>query len=192
MKPVVLGCVAGLVLALTSSPLAAQSLADVARQEKLRRAALAEKAKTESVPPKVYTNADLRGGGRLTISDRETPAPATDEAAGTEATPETEGTPETEVAEPTEEQWRGRIDAAEQARVRALLMAEALQNRADGLLTEFNSRDDPAQRTVIDGNRQAALVELQNTRAEIDNLTQQIADIREEARRANVPPGWLR
>ena len=192
MKPVVLGCVAGLVLALTSSPLAAQSLADVARQEKLRRAALAEKAKTDSVPPKVYTNADLRGGGRLTISDRETPAPATDEAAGTEATPETEGTPETEVAEPTEEQWRGRIDAAEQARVRALLMAEALQNRADGLLTEFNSRDDPAQRTVIDGNRQAALVELQNTRAEIDNLTQQIADIREEARRANVPPGWLR
>jgi hypothetical protein len=71
-------------------------------------------------------------------------------------------------------------------------MAEALQNRVDGLWAEFTSRDDPAQRTVIEGNRQAALDELANTSAQIEDLTQQIADIRDEARRANVPPGWLR
>ena len=71
-------------------------------------------------------------------------------------------------------------------------MAQALQNRVDGLWTEFTGRDDPAQRAVIEESRQAALAELENTSAEIEDLTQQIADIEDEARRANVPPGWLR
>ena len=50
----------------------------------------------------------------------------------------------------------------------------------------------PAQRTVIKEERQAALDELGETRAQVDNLTQERADIRTEARRASVPPGWLR
>ena len=75
MKPIVIGCVAGLLLALSSSQVAAQPLAEIARREKLRREALAAKATAENVAPKVYTAADLRGGGRLTTSDVETPAP---------------------------------------------------------------------------------------------------------------------
>ncbi len=191
MKPVMLGCVAGLLLALFGSQVAAQPLAEIARREKLRRAALAEKAKTDNTTPKTYTNADLRGGGRLTTSTAETPSP-TVSATGTDPTRPAEGAPETAAATADEDQWRNRINAVQQARDRAQLMAAALQNRVDGLWTEFTSRDDPAQRTVIEGNRQAALDELENTSAEIADLTQQIADIREEARRANVPPGWLR
>ena len=190
MKPIVLGCVAGLLLALSSLQVTAQPLAEVARREKLRREALAAKATAENVSPKVYTNADLRGGGRLTTSDVETPAPAAD-AAGTDATPTTESATETAGAA-TEDQWRNRIEAVRQARERAQLMAEALQNRVDGLGVDFTSRDDPAQRTVIEDNRQAALEELDNTIAQVEDLTQQIADIQEEARQANVPPGWLR
>ena len=191
MKPVMLGCVAGLLLALFGSQVAAQPLAEIARREKLRRAALAEKAKADNTTPKTYTNADLRGGGRLTTSTAETPSP-TVSATGTDPTRTTEGAPETAAATADEDQWRNRINAVQQARDRAQLMAAALQNRVDGLWAEFTSRDDPAQRTVIEGNRQAALDELENTSAEIADLTQQIADIREEARRANVPPGWLR
>ena len=107
-------------------------------------------------------------------------------------TPTAEGAGETPGATTDESQWRNRISAVRQARERAQLMAEALQNRVDGLWAEFTNRDDPAQRTVIGESRQAALEELENTSAEIEDLTQQIADIREEARRANVPPGWLR
>ena len=187
MKLVVLGCVGGLLLALCGSQVAAQPLAEIARREKLRREALAEKAKTDSTAPKVYTNADLRGGGRLTTSSVEAPSPTTS-ATGTDPRPTAEGT----LVAADEDQWRSRINAVQQARDRAQLMAEALQNRVDGLWAEFTSRDDPAQRTVIEGNRQAALEELANTNTQIEELTQQIADIREEARQANVPPGWLR
>ncbi len=193
MKPVVLGCVVGLLLALSSAQVVAQPLAEIARREKLRREALAAKAAAENVSLKVYTNADLRGGGRLTTSSGQTSAPAAS-AEGSAATPTAEGTPETDgaAAAATEDQWRNRINAVRQARDRAQLMVAALQNRVDGLWTEFTSRDDPAQRAVIEQDRQAALDELENTSAEIEDLTQQIADIQEEARQANVPPGWLR
>ena len=189
MKPVVLGCVAGLLLAVCSAQVSAQPLAEIARREKLRRAALAEKATAEQTAPKTYTDADLRGagGGRLTTSDRDTPLPAASVTA-TDPAPTTEDAPEPA----TEDQWRSRISAVEQARDRAQLMVAALQNRVDGLWAEFTGRDDPAQRAVIEANRQAALEEIDNTSAEVQELTQQIADIREEARRANVPPGWLR
>ena len=191
MKPVPLGCVAGLLLAVCGSQVAAQSLADIARQEKLRREALAATAAAENVSPKSYTNADLRGGGRLTTTDVTTPSPAAS-GAGTGPSPTAEGAPETAGPTIDEDQWRSRINAMRQARDRAQLMAEALQNRVDGLWAEFTGRDDPAQRAVIEQNRLAAMEELDHTTAEIENLTQQIADIQEEARRANVPPGWLR
>ena len=192
MKPVALGCAVGLLVALCASQAAAQSLAEIARQEKLRRAALAENAAAEDAAPKVYTNADLRGGGRLTTSEGPVPPAAAAGAADTAATPPAEDAAQTAGASTAEDQWQNRINAVRQARDRAELMAEALQNRVDGLLAEFTSRDDPAQRAVIGQDRQAALEELENTRAEIDDLARQIADIQEEARRASVPPGWLR
>ena len=70
--------------------------------------------------------------------------------------------------------------------------ARDLQSRIDLLWADFTARDDPAQRSVIAQERQDALEELVETEAEIEQLTQQIADIREEARRADIPPGWLR
>ena len=193
MKPILFGCVAGLLLALSSSHAAAQPLAEIARQEKLRREVLAAKSAAETVAPKVYTTADLRGGSRLTTSARETPRPAAAAApAETDATPPSQDAPETAGAPMDEEGWRNRIDTVRQARERAQLMVAALQNRADGLWAEFTGRDDPAQRSVIEQERIEALEELDRTNAEIQQLDQDIRDIQEEARRARVPPGWLR
>ena len=186
------GCVVGLLLSLYGSQVAAQPLADIARQEKLRREALAAKAAADNVSPKAYTNADLRGGGRLTTTDVSRPPPRAASAAETALTSTTEDAPEPPGATLDEDQWRSRINAVRQARDRAQLMAEALQNRVDGLWADFTGRDDPAQRAVIEQNRLAAVEELDRTTAEIETLTQQIVDIQEEARRANVPPGWLR
>jgi hypothetical protein len=180
---------AALVLAVGAADVAAQTLADIARQEKERRAALAAASSTDTDPPKVYTQADLRTGRRLTTT-RELPPPPT--SPPSDASTDDADAEDGAAAPANEEQWRGRMEAARQALTRAEMMAAALQNRVDGLTTAFASRDDPAQRDIIDQNRQAALTELENTNAEVEDLTQQISDIEAEARRESVPPGWLR
>ena len=72
------------------------------------------------------------------------------------------------------------------------LFLEALQSRVNALTTDFVNRDDPAQRAQIAADRQKALGEMEAVRKEIDQAKKQIADLEEEARKAGVPPGWLR
>ena len=163
------------------------SLADVAEQERARRANITDKAK-------VYTNDDLRGGPRLTtgtpVSTTAEPDP---EAPGpTPVAAETTTDEDEEQIDRGEDYWRARILTARDARQRAELMAAALQNRVDGLWAAFTARDDPFQRAEIEQDRIDALRELEATRADVVELDQQIRDIQEEARRAGVPPGWLR
>ena len=87
---------------------------------------------------------------------------------------------------------------AEQGIDAALLVApsevflEALQSRVNALSTDFVNRDDPFQRAKIAEDRQKALSEMERVKGEIDQLKKQIDDIEEEARKAGVPPGWLR
>ncbi len=170
---------------------AAQSLADVARQERARRAGIAAEDKA-----KVYTNNDLRGAGRLTTGSSREVVPRGDASA--EAAPDLERSEELANAETGggreagETAWRERITAAREARDRAELMSSALQNRVDGLWAQFAAMDDPAQRALVEQQRVEALTELENLDAEIERLDENIREIEEEARRSNVPPGWLR
>ena len=69
---------------------------------------------------------------------------------------------------------------------------DALQTRVNSLATDFVNRDDPAQRAVLASERQKALGELDRLKKQIEATKKAIADLEEEARRANVPPGWLR
>jgi hypothetical protein len=97
-----------------------------------------------------------------------------------------------EVEKPDEAAWRQRIQAERDALQRAETFAEALQSRINALSTDFTARDDPAQRATIATDRQKALAELDRVQQEILQHTKAIAGIQEEARRAGVPPGWLR
>lgn len=170
-----------------------QSLAEIARREKARRAAIPEERKS-----KVYTNDDLRGSGGLTVgtTQRTSPSPpgaaqgAGGSATGSNTDADGAGAEAGEVRDET--YWRTRMTTAQEARTRAALMASALQNRADGLWAQFTATDDPAQRRIMEGQRNEALAELANTRTELEGLDRDIANIREEARRAGAPPGWLR
>ena len=187
----VVGC--GLVVVLMTTLVAAsamaQSLAEIGRLEEARRKAITS-------PAKLYTNADLRGGG-LTVAQQ---APVAAEAdaepePGTEAQPDdvADEVGDEEAEEPqTEEYWRDRITSARNRLTRSQLFLEAMQNRVDGLWAEFTARDDRAQREQIELQRQQALDELARVQLEIDEQTQAIADIEEEARRAGVAPAWLR
>ena len=182
----------GLMVAPSASSASAQSLAEIARREEVRRQAV-------ETPSKVYTNADLRGGGNLTTTVP--PIPAGTEAetvsgavAGTSGAPGEDAAPEEPPQDEDEDEefWRARIMAAREALSRNELFLEALQNRVDGLWADFTARDDPFQREEIAALRRDAMAEMERVQREIDGQTQAIADIEEEARRAGVPPGWLR
>ena len=171
-------------------------LVDAARQERARRAAIPPDQKA-----RVYTNEDLRDHGGLTIgalpgAAAEAPAvPAADLDAAV-ATTTDDG--EREIGEPEsggvrdENYWRTRMSAARDAQARAALLAAALQNRADGLWAQFTAVDDPVQRGVVERQRIEALEAIGEMRVERDRLDREIRDLQEEARRADVPPGWLR
>ena len=53
-------------------------------------------------------------------------------------------------------------------------------------------RHDPFERNTIGDSRKKALEEIERVKAQIEQSKKQIADIEEEARKAGVPPGWLR
>ncbi len=83
-------------------------------------------------------------------------------------------------------------EQAREAQRRAEAFAAALQSQINGLTTDVVNRDDPYQRAKLADSRLKALSELQRVTGEIEQAKKDIADIEEEARRANVPPGWLR
>jgi hypothetical protein len=188
-------------VAVTVSLASAQSLGDVARKEEARR-------KTVASSGKVYTNDKLKSepppsastpsastptpqtatpADKDKPSDKDKPADKGKAAAGgqTPAPGATDGKKD-------EAYWRTRIQTAREALERAKTFAEALQSRINGLSADFTARDDPAQRNAIANDRQKALAELDRVKKEIDQNTKALADIQDEARRANVPAGWLR
>ena len=188
-----------MLLAGAAAPLA-QSLADVARREEARR-------KTIQTPGKVYTNESLRPAPPPSTPPAAAAPPA---APASPAAPETPGTPPAAGAPPPqtpgqpsagqpaapatqgEAEWRKRIAGAREALTRAQTFAEAIQTRINVLSADFVNRDDPAQRDMIDADRQKALAELDRLKQEIQDHQKSIAAIQDEARRAGVPAGWVR
>ncbi len=159
-------------------------LADVARKEEERRKALPP-------PAKVLTNKDLP---KVTSPS---PSPGAGAAEAPDAGAAPAGTPQNEPAAAAqeshdEEWWRARITDAREELRRDEVLVDALQSRVNGLTSDFAARDDPYQRARIGTDRQKAIAEMERLRTEITGLKKKIADIEEEARKASVPPGWLR
>ena len=70
--------------------------------------------------------------------------------------------------------------------------ADALQTRINALTADFVTRDDPAQRAQIGRDKQKALDEQARLKQASQTAQKAIADLEDEARKASVPPGWLR
>ncbi|MEQ1870505.1 MAG: hypothetical protein ABL961_10820 [Vicinamibacterales bacterium] len=176
----------------SAQSIGAPSLADVATKNR-------EAQRKGAKPPKVYSNDDLR------------PVPAPPSAAAPANTPTTDPTVQSTPAAPdvaaaehaaapeqkpsdTKDRayWSKRIAAAREQLDRDRVLAEALQSRINALTADFTNRDDPAQRDKVAVDRQKALDELDRTKKALAADQQAIPAIEEEARRAGVPPGWLR
>jgi hypothetical protein len=188
------GCMALLLMARPTS-LPAQdlrSLADVARAEEARRKAV-------KTPAKVYTNDDLKPGDeRGAVAPPAAPAAeaATNKPAAATTKPETEkpAPPAAKEEEPRKDEkyWKGRMAALREGIARNKILTDALQSRVNALNTDFANVDDPGQRAVIEENRKTALVEMDRVNRDTDRLNKAMFDLAEEARKASVPPGWLR
>ena len=162
------------------------TLGEVAKKE-------AERRKTQPATGKVYTNKDLPESARKPATSPATEAatPADPVAAATEEKPAEPGDkPQGEQKD--EAYWKKRMaDAREELR-RNEMFAEALQTRVNTLNKDFNSRDNPAQRSRIGEDRAEALKELTRVKGEVEHSKKQIEDVQEEARKAGAPAGWLR
>jgi hypothetical protein len=169
------GAVALLLLAVAVPP-RAQSLADVARKEEARR-------KEVKDPGKVYTNKDLGS----------VPAPPTATQAPEAAEQPKEGAAKGTAPKAADEKDKAKEPKKDQAYwSRDQMFADSLQSRINALTTDYTARDDPAQRSVIERDRQKSLAELDRVKKQIIADKKAIDDLQEEARRAGVPPGWLR
>jgi vacuolar-type H+-ATPase subunit D/Vma8 len=84
------------------------------------------------------------------------------------------------------------MTAARTALERSRIFLDALQSKINALGTEFVNIDDPAHRAQVEQDRQRLIAEHERVKTEITQQTKAIADIQEEARKASVPPGWLR
>ena len=166
------------------APVAGQTLADVAKKEEERR-------KTAKPADKTYTNKDLGTLPPGTPSPTPAKPPASTDAAAKETGKPAEQEKE---KEPVKDQayWAGRMKELQTQLQRDQTYVDALQTRVNSLATDFVNRDDPAQRAVLAKERQTALGELDRLQKQIETTNKAIADLEEEARRANVPPGWLR
>lgn len=182
------------------APAMAQSLGAVAKAEEARR---------KNIPStKVYTNDSLpvveappaapvavlpdgaapaaspepgQGASDKTASDKAAQPSDTDKAAAAKAGEKKD-----------EAYWRKRVQTERDALAKADSFALALQSRINALSTDFVNRDDPAQRNRIAADRQKALAELDRVKKEIVDRNKTLADIQQEARRENVPAGWVR
>lgn len=158
----------------------AQSLADVAHKEEERR-------KTAKPATRVLTNKDLVA---VTAPPLTPPSDAKPPDAATTAKPAAPPADEGPVKD--QAYWSGRMKELRTQLDRDQTYSEALQTRINSLSADFVNRDDPAQRSVIERDRQRAVNELARLTKAITDGKQAVADLEEEARRAGVPPGWLR
>jgi hypothetical protein len=165
----------------------AQSLADVARAEQARR-------KEQAPAAKVYTNdsvkADITPSTPTVEGAASAPAAAPAPAAAEASAADTPAASSGEVRD--QKYWHNRMTGAREQLERSKSFAEALQTRVNSLTADFVNRDDPAQQALIGQNRAKAVAELDRVQREIAAQNKAIAAIEDEARKAGVPPGWLR
>ena len=198
-----------------AASVAAQSLADVAKREEERR-------KDIKAPSKVLTNQDLSPAPNAGTPAAAEPAGGvakTGEADATKDTAKDKDSKDNKDAkdskdkaakdqdkakdakdkdakdkEPVKDQkyWSGRLKALQDSLSHDQTFSDALQSRINALTRDFVNEADPIKQRGIASDRQKAIDELDRLKKQIADDKKALSDFDEEARRAGVPPGWLR
>jgi type IV secretory pathway VirB10-like protein len=182
---------------LLAPPLAAQSpLADAAKKaEEQRKTSDAGKptGDTKDAKPlatKAYTNKDLTSAPAPAI--RET-ASSTDSAPTSASADESARADEyRKTAKKDEAYWKARMRELQIAADASRIHLTAMERRAASLSADFKSSDVVSDRLAL--RRELEYTQTEVTRLKAAALIDKnaISTLEEEARRASVPPGWLR
>ncbi|HJU41648.1 MAG TPA: hypothetical protein VJ691_02500 [Vicinamibacterales bacterium] len=166
-------------------------LADVARKEIERR-------KTARKATKVFTNGNL-GANEVDLPPRSMPSFASPSNAtpsntspGSPTIPGGKVEPAKTAGGKDQAFWQGRIKTAMDDLQRTQMFADSLQTKINSLRTDFVNRDNRVEREKIQQDLNTSLAELERLNKEVDQKRKAIAAIEDEARKAGVPPGWLR
>ena len=182
---------ASLGAASAQQPTQTASLADVARAEEARR-------KTAKKATKVLTNSTLSpDDGAVTSANATTPNPgsstSTTRPGGMPSRDddEDEAAPAAAGEKKDQKYWSERIGKARAELDRAKMFADSLQTKINSLTADIVNLDYPAK-GAAERQRNTSLAELERLKKEIADKTKAISAIEDEARRSNVPAGWLR
>lgn len=160
-----------------ASPLAAQSLGEVAARTNKDR---------KGTPAKVYTNDDLSeahsGPEKLAAPVSAAPAAAASAAPAPAPT-----------MDPAD-RWRRDAKARRDAVTRAEAKVAAIQAKIDALMLDRDPVNvmDPNRMQTLEAVKAKALQDLETAKAELSQARQALEDLEEDARKNGVPPGWLR
>jgi hypothetical protein len=88
--------------------------------------------------------------------------------------------------------WRTRVSAANQTLKRDIDTADALNDRINLLQRDVVNVDDPIRQQALREELRKTTEEIERTKLLIEADRKAIEDLQEEARRQNVPPGWIR
>jgi hypothetical protein len=92
----------------------------------------------------------------------------------------------------TEAWWREQVSTIRERIDRSEKERALLDERIALLETQATARDDPAQQAVLREQAIQARAEIEGTLRRAAELRRDLAQLLEDARRADVPPGWLR
>lgn len=188
----VISAAAAVVLAFASAASAqTPTLAELAKREEARRKAV-------TAPAKVVTNGDVPKGaakpGAPAADDKagkvEDKAPAVEDKTAKPDEPVKAARPDEPVKDAA--WWQQRITTVRDELKRNEMFVDAMQTKINSLSADFAARDDPYQRARVGEERTKAIAEMDRAKAEIEEQKKKIAAIEDEARRAGVPPGWVR
>ena len=141
-------------------------------------------------PPAADSGAAAAGAANTPAGDTAKPA-APDAAA--DAKPAADAKEAAEKKETRDQAyWSKRMSGMRAQLERDQTYLAALESRISSLNMDFVNRDDPAQRDQIANDRIKAINELERLKKNIEQDKRDIDDLEEEARKAGVPPGWLR
>lgn len=167
------------------------SLAEVARKEEERR-------KTAKKATRVITNANL-GANEVDLPPKAMPSFAgsanttpSNTAPGSPTIPGGKAEPAPTGAGKDQAAWQARMKAAMDDLGRTQMFADSLQTKINSLRTDFVNRDNRVEREKIQQELNASLAELERLNKEVNEKRKAISAVEEEARKAGVPPGWLR
>jgi hypothetical protein len=163
------------------------SLAELARQEAERRKTVKDSKKVITITAK-----DLPESARkpATETTEQGAAPQAGAGANQQSAPAGNAAPG---GQSDEADWRARITQAREGLQRNEIFLQALQTRANSLFNDYrNGAGTFTQQAQVDSDRQKNAQELERVKADVENSRKQVADIEEAARKAGVPPGWLR